>query len=239
MFTQHTFAVLAASGLLWISGCEKQPQQDVRPVKANAVQVGGNTIPVGTAVEYTNTTTESTDEGETTSFISGEATGAGLQTSAAEQVGSFNSEAPNLELSQDGTSRSSGGGSLFDFSLKGWKLNELALVGAVLALGAGFAAVRKRFPLALALGAGAGLCFVGSALPLWVIGICILGAGFLYWRWNGSHEALRGVLEGVEDLPNEVRRAAKRAISKRTDVADKNTIRAVKVADDLPSERTE
>lgn len=211
------------------AGCERTNPGDVR--------VQGHRVPQGTAVQFTEEVTTEEDLGATESSQRGNSNGAGLATSAAEQVGSFNPEAPSLTFSNNGDGTSSGGGAAFEFDLQGWKLNELAIVGAILLLAALIAGYLRRIPLAVALAAGAALCFFGSALPLWVIGACIIGAAVVYWKTQGSHEALRGIVEGIEDLPDSLRQAAKSAISKRTDALDKSVIRAVKKADDLPSER--
>lgn len=228
LLTLGPITALILALCVWGPGCE----QKASPPKADTVQVGQYSVPPDTGVYFQ----ETVNEGSESTTDSGTATGPGLATSAAEQAGSFNPESPNLVFSKDGTS-GNGGGAAFNFDLKGFKFNEMGLVGAFLALGALFAAYRKRFQLALLLGVGAGLAFFASAIPAWILGLAIIGGVVLYWKREASHEALRGILEGVENLPDDVRSTVKKAVSKTTDANDKATITAVKKSDELPTER--
>lgn len=242
------YATLAIVALLAIAGCEhKPPAQPVssRDFSPNTVTINGNTVTGQPGSTITAEIENEQYQGEGIDKQEGSATGtgAGLTTQSEKAVNEFNASAPLANLIGFGSA--SGGTTDIASTLMGKAGTPLlAWLGGLLFVAgiAAFCLKRVRDGAILCIG---GLVAFGASLigPVgWIVLVVIvvgLAAAYLYASRKGmlSHEALRGITEGIENAPDDVRRVVKAEISNTTDDADKRTIRAVKKADDLPAER--
>lgn len=226
---------------------ETQPDTTAPPAAPapNRVVYNGKSIeaPAGSPITIKETTTK-TDAGSfSRNKGTAEGTGAGIVSSFEKAVVNFNASAPLANIL--GFGGSSGGSTDIAATFAGKAgTPAMAWLGALLFLGGVAAFIFKRIRDGCILCA-AGLVAVGASMlgPVGWLVIILLFAGIAgYFWWVGqkglrASEALRGVVAGVESAPDEARKLVKAAISNHADERDKATIRAVKKADDLPSER--
>lgn len=192
--------------------------------------------PAGSTVEFTR-------EGER----SARGDGASLTASGEKNVTEFDASAPTGELGADGSARASGGESSIDAAITGatglglrW---VFGIAGGVSLAGAGVALAKGLKTAAMICGA-AGVVLVG--LSLWpsvviAVALVLLCVGGLLWADHKGllhREALRGVVAGVEALPDASdRRLVKASIANHADDRDRLTIQRMKRADGFGSER--
>lgn len=186
------------------------------------------------------------DESKGASLEKGEGTasgkGAGLTTDSQDAVNNFNTSSPNSWLPGIG---STGGSADIASTLTGKKPTSPLLWAGILAAVGGAVAfyfgLRRAALVCLGL---SGALIAASFITAWAWIILALAGvsavAFYVWaeRKNLLHrEALRAVTAGVESLDTVARGVAKSAIAVHADDRDKATIKAIKKADDLPSER--
>ncbi len=215
----------------------------------STITIDGHEIeaPAGTGIQY-SVKSKVIDEGGYESLRrSATSKGASLETSAAEVAGTFNSSAPVVGLGEgdDGGATASGGSLDTTFSAKGATTNPLVWVGILALIGAGVAfyfGLRRAALIAGVLGVGLIVAGMFPGLMVFIVAavVLLLVGTFLWAEYKGkSHkEALRATLAGVEDLKDAgIRMLVKSNIASHADEKDKATIREVKKADELPSER--
>lgn len=236
-------AFIVFDAALMLTGCEQRSPVAVAP---NTVQFGDKTLtaPPGSTITIDADNEQYQGEGIDKNEGSATGTGAGLTTQSEKAVNEFNASAPLANLIGFGSA--SGGTTDIASTLMGKSGTPiLAWLGGLLFVAGLVAFCRKRVRDGAILCVG-GLVAFGASLigPIgWLVLVVIvvgLAAAYLYASRKGllTHEALRGITEGIENAPDDVRRVVKAEISNTTDDADKRTIRAIKKADDLPAERS-
>jgi hypothetical protein len=173
-------------------------------------------------------------------------TGAGLTTTSDEAASKFVTSAPGSTLPGIGSTGGSLSSTLSVRNLRDAAGNPLLWVGIVSILAAGVAfyfGLRRAAIVCVAIGIG---FLAASMIPGWgwfiLAAVGLVAVGVYVWAeltGKNTREALRAVVAGVEDLPTEQRRQAKARIASHADDRDALTIRAIKRADGLPSERPE
>lgn len=245
--------------LVWaaVLGCDRQPfEPETRPSpKIDGWQFPANAPddrPV--AIRYTER------RGTTTEKVGGQ--GAGLTASGDATNTKVDSSAPTVAL--PGLSASGGttsGSAVARIDSKTVQIAALVL-GTLLLIGGGIGYWKTTLRPCLIV-AGVGVCLIASAfLPGWfwllaagLATVLLLAAAYFSLRGEWSalreadnsdleakrfREALRAVVAGVEDIDNaEIRRGVKARVARHADRTDADTIRSVKIDDNLPSERPE
>lgn len=210
-------------------GCQDRPPTSPQ----TTVQVDNQNIPLtpGQELEYHNTTT-------------GEAGGASLTTTAADQTANFKTEAPSLNVAGD---TGNAGGSSAGFSLKGIKFLDGTFVFALAFFGAAGYCLYRTPPQVRAaimcVSAGAAVLLL-PAIP-WFVWALVLAGGLVYlWSEHEANkaktqlptksEALRATLAAVNALPEAARSEFNRLLARdHADEQDLATIQQVRKDDNL------
>lgn len=223
---------------------EGAPEVYESPALSNAtrpepmrVSVDGREVvaPAGSSVKFKTTTTRGAN-----------GVGAGINTDNAETAAGFNAGAPVTNLAGELGGGADGGLSSANFKMRMPPgTSPLLWVGVACLLGAG-ACLYLGLRRAATFAGLFGLLFLGaSALPgIALFLVCgaavLLGGAYLYaeHKGRGTREALRGVLAGVEAIPDAPTRiGVKSFIKGHIEDPDRAVISAIKKADGLPSER--
>lgn len=227
-----------------LTGCEARIGES-KPANTSTITLpDGQRITVPDGYEFAIESESDESKGASLDKHEGAANGkgAGLTTDSQDAVNNFNASAPGSWLPGIG---STGGTSDISSTLTGKVPTSPLLWAGILAAAGGAVAFY------LGLRRGALVCFglsgaliAASFVPAWAWIILALAgvagvAFYVYAERTGkvNNEALRAVVAGVETLPDAERKAAKSAIAVHADERDKRTIKNVKKADDLPSER--
>lgn len=246
----RTYLLIIVFALLVIAGCDSKPApSQVRvPMPDGSMQ----TLPPGASVSY------EIDEEKGSALLKheglGSGVGAGLQNGGDEAAAKFNASAPNV-WTPDGWGAAGGDTSIESFAKVNTADKAVRMasfwVGIGLILLAGGLWKFGRVEPAIAAGTVGVACVACAFFPgliVLILLVALAGCGYAVWLASKRKrkaeedakrktEALRGVAEGVEKSPPEVRTVVKSNIAWATDNADKDVIRAIKKADDLPSER--
>lgn len=249
--------------LVWLCvlGCDKrafEPAEPTPTTQAATPKIDGWQFPTNApddrpvAIRYTER------RGTTTEKVGGQ--GAGLTASGDATNTQVDSSAPTVGLpglsASGGTTR---GSAVAKIDSKAVQIAAL-VIGTLLLIGGGWGYFKTTLRPWLGI-AGVGVCLIAAAfLPgwFWLVAaglalVLLFAAAYFALRgeWaalreasnNGVdasrfREALRAVVAGVEDIKDDtIRRAVKGKIAAQAEQGDADTIREVKIADNLPAER--